>query len=75
MTARDEVLRKAVEVAKLKLKEYPVVLFCKDDEECAKLKEQFEKARIFGEGSDIAELLDIISESKNVSNALVILTT
>ena len=58
---RDEVLRKAAEVAKLRLKDYPVILFCKDDVECVKAKEQFDRARIFGEGSDTAELLDIIN--------------
>ena len=75
MLTREEVLKKAVQVAKLKLKEYPVILFCKDDAECAKVKDQFERARIFGEGSNTAELLDIISGSKDVSNEQVILTT
>ena len=75
MYQREEILARAVEIAKLKLKEYPIILFCKDDTECINVKGSFEKAKIFGEGSDTAELLDIINGSKNVSNGQVILTT
>ena len=64
-----------MEIAKLRSNEYPIILFCKDDAECINVKESFEKARIFGEGSDTAELLDIINGSKNVSNGQVIVTT
>ena len=64
---RDEALRKAVEVVKLRLKDYPVILFCKDDGECLEMKETFDIARIFGEGSNTAELLDIIDRSKTIS--------
>lgn len=36
------------------MKELPVILFCKDDEECLKLKQVFQKASVFGENSDTA---------------------
>ena len=60
MQYREEILAKAVEIAKLKLKDHPVILFCKDDTECASVKGSFEKTRIFGEGSNTAELLGIV---------------
>lgn len=56
-----------MEIVKLKLKEHPIILFCKDDTECSNMKGNFGKARIFGEGSDTAELLDIIKGSKTIS--------
>lgn len=39
------------------------------------MKGNFAKARIFGERSDTAELLDIIKSNKNISNDHVVLTT
>ena len=61
MSIREEILDKAESIAKYRAKEYPVILFCKNDTECANLKPKFDLARIFGEGSDTAELLDIIT--------------
>jgi hypothetical protein len=39
------------------------------------VKDQFDRARIFGEGSNTAELLDIINGSKHILKEQIILTT
>ena len=51
---REAILKKAIEIVQVKMKELPVILFCKDDEECLKLKQVFQNAGVFGENSDTA---------------------
>ena len=38
MQHREDILVKAVEIAKLKLRDHPIILFCKDDNECLQVK-------------------------------------
>ena len=41
MSDREAILNKAIEIAQIKAKELPVILFCKNDDECEKLKPLF----------------------------------
>lgn len=64
--SRNELLKEAIEVAKEIVSRYPIIFFCKDDQECAELAQNFADRNIFGEETDVSVLLSILTRIINI---------
>jgi hypothetical protein len=73
--AREILLQKAVQVAKEKINQYPVIFFCKDDQECANIAQNFDSYDIFGEETEVAVQLSILQDILACEQDKVVLTT
>lgn len=51
---REILLHTAIQVAKEKSNQYPVIFFCGDDKECTNTAKNFDSCDIFGENTEVA---------------------